>query len=263
MVSVSHHITWRLGIRFPEAIPLIYVVGYPKTGTTWACQLVADYLQLPFPRLSLLPVGFPAVVHGHEPVRREYPRCIYVMRDGRDALASLYFHLCRGIPSGDRPRLTRWQRRALPGLVDKDDVKKNFAPFVAAQMKRTHGSRLHWGDHVRSYLDAVHPHVGLLRYEDLLDDGAATLARAIRDMSGGPADLDRAAASVDKFSFENQARRRAGEEDRGSFLRRGTSGDWVHHFTREAAEIFDRACGEELVATGYEPDRSWVERVEG
>ena len=53
----SHHVTWFLGTRFPKSIPLVFVLGYPKSGTTWACQLAADYLQLPFPRYSLLPVG--------------------------------------------------------------------------------------------------------------------------------------------------------------------------------------------------------------
>lgn len=64
--AASHHVTWFLGTRFTKAIPLVFVVGYPKSGTTWACQLVADYMQLPFPRYSLLPIGCPAVVHGHE-----------------------------------------------------------------------------------------------------------------------------------------------------------------------------------------------------
>ena len=54
-------------------------------------QLVAHYLQLPFPRHSLLPVGFPAVVHGHQRVWKSYPRGVYLLRDGRDAVVSAYF----------------------------------------------------------------------------------------------------------------------------------------------------------------------------
>ncbi len=44
-------------------------------------------------------------------------------------------------------------------------------------------------------------------------------------------------------------------------LRKGQAGDWRNHFTREAAEIFDRYCGDMLISTGYEPDHEWVRRL--
>ena len=43
--------------------------------------------------------------------------------------------------------------------------------------------------------------------------------------------------------------------------RKGVAGDWRNHFTPEAAHVFDSIAGELLVESGYEPDRSWVERV--
>ena len=49
--TASHHVTWIIGTRAPKLVPLVFVVGYPKSGTTWAAQLVADYLQMPFPPL--------------------------------------------------------------------------------------------------------------------------------------------------------------------------------------------------------------------
>lgn len=256
--TVSHHVTWFLGTRFPGAIPLVFVVGYPKTGTTWVCQLVADYLQLPFPRFSLLPVGCPAVVHGHERVWKRYPKCVYVMRDGRDAVVSQYFHIAQTIPEGDHPRLTARQRRMFPGLVNKANVHDNFPGFVDRMMTRPQSSRANWGEHVRSYYESDNPNVVLIRYEDLLHDGEAALARAMARLTGEEADLDRVRDALRRFSFERQAGRRRGVEQPSSFLRKGQVGDWANYFTRQAAETFDRACGEMLIRSGYEPDRSWV-----
>jgi hypothetical protein len=256
--QVSFHTTWLLGRWFPNAIPLVFVVGYPKSGTTWVTQLLADYLRLPFPRFSILPIGCEAVVQGHQRVWKSYKRGVYVLRDGRDALVSQYFQLTRHIPEGDHPPLTRAQRRYLPGLVNKADTHGNIAAFVERQLKKPVGARVHWGDHVRSYYEVGNPNVAFVHYEDLLADGEAALAAVVSHLTGEEADLERVRFALKKFSFRGQAGRARGQEDRSSFLRKGKAGDWVNHFTVEAAEIFDRYCGEMLIRAGYEPDNSWV-----
>ena len=71
------------------------------------------------------------------------------------------------------------------------------------------------------------------------------------------------AAVVERFSFANQAQRQPGDEDVESFVRKGIVGDWKNAFTREAAERFDHYAGRELIALGYEQDRSWIDSVPG
>jgi hypothetical protein len=259
--QLSHHITWQLGTRFPKAIPLIFVVGFPKSGTTWVSQLIADYLRLPFSRFSLLPIGDEAVVQGHQRIWKSYPRGVYVLRDGRDALISHYFQITRHVPEGDHPQLTRIQRRNLPGLVNKADVRGNIAAFCERQMMKPLSSRVNWGDHVRSYYEVENPNVALARYEDLLKEAEATLAAVLSRLSGEQPDAEGVRATLKKFSFERLAGRTRGQEDRTSFWRKGQAGDWSNHFTREAAEIFDRYCGDMLITAGYEPDHAWVDAV--
>ncbi|MHC4414060.1 MAG: sulfotransferase domain-containing protein [Planctomycetota bacterium] len=259
---VSHHVTWFLGTRFPKAIPLVFVVAYPKSGTTWVTQLVAHYLQLPYPRNSLLPVGCPAVVHGHEPVWRSYRQGVYVVRDGRDALLSMYFYMAKRIPDGDHPRMTAHQRRMFPGLVNKANVHDNIAAYVERQLVKPQSSRVNWADHVRSYFDVNNPNVVLVRYEDLLRDGETIFAKAMSELTGKEADLEEVRYAIKRYSFQRQAKRRPGPEG-AHWLRKGQSGEWMDCFTREAAEIFDRYCGDMLVATGYEPDHSWVGSCQG
>lgn len=242
LISASHHVTWYLGKRFPFAIPLIYVIGYPKSGTSWACQIVADYLRLPFPQFSVLPIGFPAVVHGHEAWSSRYPRAVYVMRDGRDALTSLYFHV-----GGNQCR---------PGAKPSE-----FSAFVKEQLRRPTFCRVNWADHVRSYLDRWGSDGPLLKYEDLLRNPVASLSELLRRLTGESVQKDRLEQTIQRFSFEGQSGRTTGEEDRSSYLRKGRAGDWRNYFTREVAELFADRCNDALIAAGYEKDDSWVEEV--
>jgi hypothetical protein len=63
---------------------------------------------------------------------------------------------------------------------------------------------------------------------------------------------------VEKYSFENQSKRKRGVENRKSFLRKGIAGDWKNYFNKEAREIFYHYGGNALILAGYEKDDSWV-----
>jgi hypothetical protein len=158
--------------------------------------------------------------------------------------------------------MTARQHRNFPDLVTKANVIDNMAGYVEGQMKRPESSRVNWGDHARSYFEGENPNVVLLRYEDLVGNGERALADAMSKLTGEEADPERVRDTVKKFSFQRQAGRQPGHEDRSSFLRKGQAGDWANYFTREAAEIFDHHCGDMLIAAGYESDRSWLESVD-
>ena len=260
MRVASHNVTWLLGTRFPTLIPLVFVVGYPKSGSTWVAQLVSHCLELPFPRFSLLPIGCPAVVLGHKRVWKSYPRGVYVVRDGRDAIVSQFFFQLSQIPDGDHPQLTGLQRRSFPNLVNKAELGGVFDDFLARQLVNPIAAHANWATHVRSYFEVANPNMSLVRYEDLHTDGVATLVRVVTELSDEPADPDRAREAVERFMFCKQSARR-GKLPNPAWLRKGRAGDWTNHFTRTAAEHFDRVCGDMLIKMGYECDHSWVESV--
>jgi len=258
--AASHKVTWFLGTRFPNTVPLVFLIGYPKSGTTWMSQVVADYLQLPFPRFSFLPVSCPAVVHGHQGVWDSYPRSVYSLRDARDTMCSLYFMYARHIPEGDHPQLSRRQRRMCPRLVNKAHIRENLPCFIETQMKRPEMTPYNWADHVRTYLESKNEKLALLRYEMLLSNGRDELAQAMEKITGEPSDMERIDATLDKYSFAKQAGRKPGQEDRSNSLRKGQAGDWINHFSREAAEILDHYCGEVMIEIGHCEDREWVKQ---
>ncbi len=261
MRTTSHHITWMLGRRFPEVFPYVFVLGHPKSGTTWGCQLLADVMQLPFPRFSLLPVGCEAVVHGHELVDAKYPRGVYMVRDGRDVLVSRTFFALRHLAEGPNPRLSAHQRRVFGEIKSKDDPD-NFRRLLEYTLSKGSPKIGNWSAHVRSFLNTPHHHFQLLRYEDLLDDGVSTLTRVVRGLTGKEPDPELAEMAVRKYDFARQRKARDTVAEGGKkFLRKGRAGDWRNHFTPELARLFDHHMGDDLIAMGYEKDHSWVDGV--
>lgn len=251
----AHHVTMWLGSRYPDLFPMVFVLGFPKSGTTWACHLVADYMRLPFPQFALLPHTFAAVVHGHEVPRPRHQPLVYVVRDGRDAAVSFYFMALRSMRKGERQHAA-----LLPGSVEEaENIREHLPRFLERFMVKTPASPAPWGEHCRAFFAARPERSGILRYERLLSDGAAELAGCLRDVTGEEPEMDRVGWALEKHSFARTAKRKPGEEDANSHRRKGVAGDWRNYFTREAAEVFDHHAGDVLVELGYERDRSWVD----
>jgi hypothetical protein len=93
-------------------------------------------------------------------------------------------------------------------------------------------------------------------FEGLLDNPVEEMVKALTDAGAEP-DREMVELAVRRHDFSRSAGRRTGEEDRGSFRRKGASGDWRNHFTREAGEVFDSYAGDALVDFGYADDRTW------
>jgi hypothetical protein len=250
-------------VRFLSgALPLYVVNEYPKSGGTWVGQMLGRALDVPFPRNSF-PVLRPSIMHGHYLSPWGMDNVVVVWRDGRDVMVSwyhqrLFVHEWRNEPQVERAR------KELP-FRDYDDIYENLPAFIEYAFTEPHSRRFTWADpsprftwtdFVRRWQareDAVH-----VRYEDLHRDAAGQLRRIVSELTGVGLDPEEAATIADEFSFERQSGRKAGEENKVSFLRKGVVGDWRGAFSPKAREVFDRYAGEELVLLGYEKNRSWV-----
>jgi hypothetical protein len=233
-------------------LPLYVVNEFPKSGGTWVGQMLGRALGLPFPR-NRLPVLQPSIMHGHYLNPWGMKNVVVAWRDGRDVMVSWY-HQQLIAHEWNELQVRRSRRELL--LEDYGDVHGNLPAFIEYAFTRPHSPRFSWADFVRRWhgrKDAIH-----VRYEDLRRDTACELRRIVLGLTGRQPSPEEATAIVEEFSFERQAGRRAGEEDKGSFLRKGVVGDWRARFSREAKEVFDRYAGDELILLGYERDRAWV-----
>jgi hypothetical protein len=260
----SNHVARQIALRWTETFPQFYVSEYPKSGGTWLAKMLAHYLRVPLPQRPLLPVLGRAVVHNHWPFDARMRRVVYISRDGRDVMTSLYFHRVRVMRDASHVgarRVGERYRRLFGDGWDADDVRRYLPRFIEEEFRSPFACPQAWSTHVETWRRADPHRVVQTRYEELLADGPGALARIVTELGEAPVH-ERIAATVDAFSFERVTGRARGTEDRGSFARRGVAGDWRNHFTREAADVFDRLAGDTLIALGYERDRSWVASVE-
>lgn len=230
----------------------LVLTEYPKSGGTWMCEMLSEYLGVPYPR-NRLPPWRRCILHG---VYREVGSrndTIVVWRDGRDVMVSYYFHIF-----SDRPENAHWQaeevRRKL-GVEDPSDVETYLPRFIDYCFTEAYPGHS-WVDFIQHWRERD-GWVGTT-YERMSADTESELRKIVESMTGEPADEGRIEQCVEKYSFEAQTGRSKGEEDEGSFRRKGVVGDWRNKFTREAREVFDHYAGDLLVELGYEEDRSWV-----
>ncbi len=258
------------------ALKQIIVVGYPKSGCTWATRLVAELVGCPvsgFWRSKKKEIA----VEGEERVS-EF-RCykshhqlhelgvapddpahpiVYILRDPRDIAISAanYFPfaryprlaaLFRRLPQGEK-----LYRHTLYPLL----VRENYR---LAQMTEAllHGSaavhnwvRVSWREHWLPYREAGVP---IVRYEDLLARPEEESARILRDL-GISRSPEQIATAVKNQSFQHKKETllQKGETGRAKFLRVGKSGQWREKLPHHLQHRFLKEIGPALRDWGYD-----------
>ena len=247
----------------------IIVVEYPKSGGTWLGQLVSEYFQLPFPR-NRFPVLRKSVFHSHYLPKWRIPKnrkILYLVRDGRDVLISLYYHqLIWNDKNKLNPKDVTYHR-AQTGFKDFEDVKGNMNDFISYTFTEEPSKWQqftymgNWYSFNRAWLDEINKansNVYLISYEELLKDTYGAMYRMLHEFfDEKEIDTSRLSATVQKFSFENQTKRKKGVEQKNSFLRKGISGDWKNYFGEQEKESMKKYTKGLLVELGYEADENW------
>ena len=245
----------RLGL-VAKAVPFgtfPLVNEYPKSGGSWMAQMLADALDLPFPR-NRLPMMRSSILHGHYRVSKVRQPAVLVWRDGRDVMVSLYFHRIIGNDLTLSSQ-THVARKAL-GIKDPLDVKTYLPRFIELVAHGQTHPRYSWATFVNEWHGspkAVHE----VKYEEMLENASQCLID-IAAAFGRNLGTEDAQGIVAKYSFEKQSGRAAGTENSKSYLRKGVAGDWMDKFDHEARQVFDHHMGDALIALGYEKNSDWV-----
>lgn len=154
---------------------------------------------------------------------------IHIIRDGRDAAVSAWFHNFRVAPD-----LARKTFGTLPRFAEKS---------ARAWVKAVKAGRAFGTQHPRQYLE--------VRYEDLYQDTTGSVLRALAFLDVDTSD-EAVAQCCAAGDFKTLAGgRKPGEENRESLFRKGGVGDWRNHFDSRATEVFERHASDLLRQLGY------------
>jgi sulfotransferase 6B1 len=247
---------------------LLFVVGLPKSGTTWLAQL-----------LQLVPGYKPAVVYdpddcsyrhdicddifAHLPHNVHYVmklhthyspanmqvldrfdlRPVIMYRDLRDQCVSRYFH------------------------VLNDPAHRHHAQYNSASRDEglTHSLNItldyymRWVEDWRAIMLEQQTRFLEVKYETLRQDPGSTLSQVAAffklDLSRDQIEMMvERIASQTRFDIKENLQ----QKQRNSSARKGIVGDWRNHFTEGHVVMVKEKCGQHLVDLGYERDLNWT-----
>ena len=243
---------------FPDDI---FLVSYPRSGSTWTRFLVGNLLspgdpvtfenvERRVPPIYLWPDrvlrSLPRVLKSHESFDPRYPRVIYIVRDPRDVAVSFYYY--------------NLKMKVIPDGYPMDDFITRFLRADIVSYADRFGS---WEDHVLSWINLRQgkPSFCLTRYEDLQSDPKKELSRwaLLLGLQRTPNGIEQAislSSAGNMRSLEQKQSKQWGVTKNSRqdipFVGDAKSGGWRQKLLEKSVAAIEQAWGATMLRLGYE-----------
>ncbi len=251
-LAAIQRLLWWYGLN--EYLNLVLVTEFPKSGGSWLCAMLADILNIPFPR-NVAPKFESSIMHGHFLYHRQFGRTIGLIRDGRDVMVSAYYYF---LFENERNGYAFVQNnRKLLAFDDYNNIEDNLPRFIEYMFTEyAKGTfKFTWSECIQSFYTNSNVHI--VKYENLLVRPRTELEGILEFLNLTPSGGEGIDEVITFHSF-TETKRRQSDQFEMSFLRSGKAGDWRNCFTDEAKNIFNYFAGEALLRAGYELNNNWV-----
>jgi len=228
----------------------VYLVSYPRSGNTWTRLLVGNYITEGNCTRNSVPdivpdihwgdrsvcdgLARPRFIKSHVAYVPEYPKVVYISRDGRDVAVSYFYYYMR---------------------LERIDEQTSFSSFLE-EFNRGRVMFGSWSEHVNSWLDSDLEDLLVVRYEDLKADPKNELLRIVR-FAGLPAADHLADLAVERSTFEtwqSSEKRTGGISGARMHARSGAAGQYQQLFSPEELTQFMDVHGPAMNRLGYADD---------
>lgn len=252
--SAKEYLSYEIGHRLIQQDKSDrYIVSYPRSGNTWlrtilTYLIVPDCESLPDAREDLIPgvsirnsarvnrLAPPRLIKSHSWYQSRIPNAVYLVRDGRDAVISLYHY-----------RITR---QGINNITFPDFFQRYLAG---------HYGHL-WHNNVESWLIQGRESLGdkllIVKFEDLKSNTPQEMSKIVDflNLDANESEILKAIESskLDKMRLIEQSRRGEIANPDQSFYRGGKTGQWKDYFTPAIEAQFYGSAARALTMAGYD-----------
>ena len=245
----------------PSPSENIYVIGYPKSGNTWACKLIGNALKMPLrednkthsefnkrhklraDKANKLVVKSHLIPNNFYRTETSRPfRIVYISRDVRDVAVSSFFYWMRFLnyKNGIEYRLVN--NKLFNGYFTKRKSKEYLTEFASKNSSEFQYED--WSEHHSLWSGEEHTNnikIVKVKYEDLLDNTQVQLLRILQELEIDIDSYDPDLSKViedESFKVLKSKYRLKGDTVNSNFLRSGKSGDWKNYFDNTLTKLY-------------------------